>query len=57
MPSGTPLRRHAMEAQRDAVAAQLRRNREGIQRWIGLALGIGAGLAGLVLGLVAGGRF
>ena len=49
-------RRHAMEAQRDAVAAQLRRNREGIQRWIGLALGISAGLAGLVLGLVAGGR-
>lgn len=45
-----------MEAQRDAVAAQLRRNRERVHRWIGLVLGVGSGLAALVYGLIASGR-
>ena len=49
-------RRHAMEAQRDAVAAQLRRNRERLHRWIGIVLGVGSGLAALVYGLIAAGR-
>ena len=49
-------RRHAMEAQRDAVAAQLRRNRERRHRWIGIVLGVGSGLAALVYGLIAAGR-
>lgn len=49
-------RRHGMEAQRDAVAAQLRRNRERFQRWLGAIIGIGCGLAALVYGLVASGR-
>lgn len=49
-------RRQAMEAQRDAVAAQLRRNRERFHRWLGLIVGIGSGLAALVYGLIAAGR-
>jgi RNA polymerase sigma factor (sigma-70 family) len=48
-------RRHALEAQRDPVAAARRRRRERIHCWIGGTVGFVSGCAGVVLGLNAAG--
>jgi RNA polymerase sigma factor (sigma-70 family) len=49
-------RRHALEAQRDPVAAAKRRRRERIECWIGATIGLVCGFGGLIAGLVASGR-
>lgn len=49
-------RRHALEAQRDPVAAARRRRCERMQAWIGTGVGLVGGVGGLIVGLVASGR-
>lgn len=49
-------RRHALEAQRDPVAAARRRRRERVKCWIGATIGLVCGLGGLIVGLVSSGR-
>lgn len=49
-------RRHALEAQRDPVAAERRRARERLTGWAGVLLGLVLGGGGLVYGLIASGR-
>ncbi len=49
-------RRHALEAQRNPVAAAEQRRRERIQCWIGTGIGLIGGLGGLIAGLVMSGR-
>lgn len=49
-------RRHAIEAERNPVAAAARRRRERWQCWLGAGIGLVAGLGGLVYGLVSSGR-
>jgi RNA polymerase sigma factor (sigma-70 family) len=49
-------RRHALEMQRDPVAAARARRRERIQCWAGAILGFVFGFGGLVFGLVSSGR-
>jgi RNA polymerase sigma factor (sigma-70 family) len=50
-------RRHALEAQRDAVLAAKMRRRERIQCWLGATVGVVCGFGGMIAGLVASGRF
>ncbi len=50
-------RRHALEARRDPVRAANMRRRERIERWIGAIVGVVFGFGGLIVGLVASGRF
>jgi hypothetical protein len=49
-------RRHALEMQRDPVAATRARRRERIQCWAGAILGFVFGFGGLVFGLASSGR-
>ncbi|MGQ4583120.1 sigma-70 family RNA polymerase sigma factor [Lysobacter sp. F60174L2] len=49
-------RRHALEAQRDPVAAAARRQRERWLCWLGGTLGFVSGFGGLLYGLVSSGR-
>ncbi|MGH8086143.1 MAG: RNA polymerase sigma factor [Lysobacter sp.] len=49
-------RRHALEAQRDPVAAAARRRRERWTCWLGASIGFVAGFGGLLFGLVSSGR-
>ena len=49
-------RRHALEAERDPVAAARARRRERLQCRLGLAIGSVCGMGGLILGLVMSGR-
>jgi RNA polymerase sigma factor (sigma-70 family) len=49
-------RRHALEAQRDAVLAAKMRRRERIQCWLGATVGVVCGFGGMIAGLVASGR-
>ena len=49
-------RRHALEAQRDPVAAARRRRRERITCWLGAIIGLTCGMGGLLMGLMAAGR-
>ena len=49
-------RRHALEAQRDPIAAASRRRRERWGCWIGVTVGFGLGFGGLIYGLIASGR-
>ncbi len=49
-------RRHALEAQRDPVAAAARRRRERWICWLGSTIGFVAGFGGLLYGLISAGR-
>ncbi len=49
-------RRHALEAQHDPIAAAHRRRCERRQRWIGAAIGLICGVAGMLFGLIGSGR-
>jgi len=49
-------RRHALEAQRDPVAAARCRRRERVLAWTGCIVGMACGGGGLVYGLIASGR-
>ena len=49
-------RRHAMEAQRNAVLATKMRRRERIQCWMGAAIGLICGFGGMIIGLISSGR-
>jgi RNA polymerase sigma factor (sigma-70 family) len=48
--------RHALEAQRDPVAAAARRRRERWTCWVGSIVGLVGGFGGLIVGLVSSGR-
>lgn len=49
-------RRHALEAQRDPVAAAARRRRELLKCWLGSVFGLVGGLGGVIVGLLQSGR-
>lgn len=49
-------RRHALEMQRDPVAAEKRRRRERVMCWIGSVVGTMGAMGGLIGGLIASGR-
>ena len=49
-------RRHALEMQRDPIAAAKRRGRERVMCWIGGVVGTLGAMGGLIGGLIASGR-